>query len=168
MESRDSTPHHGNEHTSQAQKVARQGRHKSAGKRNRIIIIDEVEYHVGAFLPIPFRGHEVACRLLQPLWGRQRPTAQSYSHTAPPACTRESPGQQFCASVEKQQKTKKPKRGKEARSYVKKRAKKALQALNNKQYLRWNTLLQGAASKAQSAKLIANTATHSHAPSTST
>eukprot|EP00962_Isochrysis_galbana_P030823 scaffold10020_cov122-Isochrysis_galbana.AAC.15 len=49
------------------------------GERNHIIIIDEVEYHVGAF-PYPFRGHEVACRLLQPLWGRQRPTAQSYSH----------------------------------------------------------------------------------------
>eukprot|EP00962_Isochrysis_galbana_P049848 scaffold21332_cov148-Isochrysis_galbana.AAC.2 len=83
---RDSIPHHGNEHTSQAQKVAvaRQGRHEGAGKRkrkrNHIIIIDEVEYHVGAF-PYPFRGHEVACRLLQPLWGRQRPTAQSYSHS---------------------------------------------------------------------------------------
>eukprot|EP00962_Isochrysis_galbana_P028840 scaffold9150_cov120-Isochrysis_galbana.AAC.21 len=25
--------------------------------------------------------NEVACRLLQPLWGRQRPTAQSYSHS---------------------------------------------------------------------------------------
>eukprot|EP00962_Isochrysis_galbana_P049479 scaffold20962_cov112-Isochrysis_galbana.AAC.12 len=40
------------------------------GERNHINIIDEVEYHVGAF-PYPFRGHEVACRLLQPLWGRQ-------------------------------------------------------------------------------------------------
>eukprot|EP00962_Isochrysis_galbana_P017020 scaffold4884_cov122-Isochrysis_galbana.AAC.2 len=51
------------------------------GERNHINIIDEVDYHVGAF-PHPFRGHEVACRLLQPLWGRQRPTARSYSHTA--------------------------------------------------------------------------------------
>jgi len=50
---RDSIPHHGNERTSQAQKVARQGRHKGAGKRNHIIIIDEVEYHVGAFPYIP-------------------------------------------------------------------------------------------------------------------
>eukprot|EP00962_Isochrysis_galbana_P040397 scaffold14622_cov132-Isochrysis_galbana.AAC.7 len=59
-------------HHSQAQKVARQGRHKkSAGKRNHIIIIDEVEYHVSRAGPshtYPFRGHEVACRLLQPLW----------------------------------------------------------------------------------------------------
>eukprot|EP00962_Isochrysis_galbana_P055000 scaffold26660_cov157-Isochrysis_galbana.AAC.1 len=30
---------------------------------------------------VPPSPHEVACRLLQPLWGRQRPTAQSYSHT---------------------------------------------------------------------------------------
>jgi hypothetical protein len=36
------------------------------GERNHINIIDEVDYHVGAF-PHPFRGHEVACRLLQPL-----------------------------------------------------------------------------------------------------
>eukprot|EP00962_Isochrysis_galbana_P037745 scaffold13255_cov128-Isochrysis_galbana.AAC.9 len=36
------------------------------GERNHIIIIDEVDYRVGAF-PYPFRGHEVACRLLQPL-----------------------------------------------------------------------------------------------------
>eukprot|EP00962_Isochrysis_galbana_P022967 scaffold6882_cov117-Isochrysis_galbana.AAC.4 len=43
------------------------------GERNHINIIDEVDYPVGAF-PYPFRGHEVACRLLQPLWGRQRPT----------------------------------------------------------------------------------------------
>eukprot|EP00962_Isochrysis_galbana_P015795 scaffold4525_cov125-Isochrysis_galbana.AAC.1 len=50
------------------------------GERNHINIIDEVDYHVGAF-PYPFRGHEVACRLLQPLWGRQRPTARSYSHS---------------------------------------------------------------------------------------
>eukprot|EP00962_Isochrysis_galbana_P046836 scaffold18950_cov122-Isochrysis_galbana.AAC.5 len=49
------------------------------GERNHINIIDEADYHVGAF-PYPFRGHEVACRLLQPLWGRQRPTARSYSH----------------------------------------------------------------------------------------
>eukprot|EP00962_Isochrysis_galbana_P043503 scaffold16587_cov141-Isochrysis_galbana.AAC.1 len=83
---RNSIPHHGNEHTSQAQKVAKQGRHKSAGKRNHIVIIDEVEYRVGAFPYYPFRGHEVACRLLQPLWGRQRSTAQSYSH-----CWRELP-----------------------------------------------------------------------------
>eukprot|EP00962_Isochrysis_galbana_P038647 scaffold13734_cov116-Isochrysis_galbana.AAC.1 len=53
------------------------------GERNHINIIDEVDYHVGAF-PHPFRGHEVACRLLQPLWGRQRPTARSYSHTPSP------------------------------------------------------------------------------------
>eukprot|EP00962_Isochrysis_galbana_P056894 scaffold29041_cov94-Isochrysis_galbana.AAC.1 len=51
------------------------------GERNHINIIDEADYHVGAF-PYPFRGHEVACRLLQPLWGRQRPTARSYSHSA--------------------------------------------------------------------------------------
>jgi len=50
------------------------------GERNHINIIDEVDYHVGAF-PYPFRGHEVACRLLQPLWGRQRPTVRSYSHS---------------------------------------------------------------------------------------
>eukprot|EP00962_Isochrysis_galbana_P052213 scaffold23606_cov108-Isochrysis_galbana.AAC.7 len=45
-------------------------RAQGRGERNHIIIIDEVKYHVGAF-PYPFRGHEVACKLLQPLWGRQ-------------------------------------------------------------------------------------------------
>eukprot|EP00962_Isochrysis_galbana_P057074 scaffold29290_cov153-Isochrysis_galbana.AAC.1 len=84
MEERDLIPHHGNERTSQAQKVARQGRHNRArGKgRNHIIIIDEQWNITWGPSHTPFGGMRwlVACRLLQPLWGRQRPTAQSYSH----------------------------------------------------------------------------------------
>eukprot|EP00962_Isochrysis_galbana_P001680 scaffold437_cov122-Isochrysis_galbana.AAC.8 len=53
------------------------------GERNHINNIDEVDYHVGAF-PYPFRGHEVACRLLQPLWGRQRGWVSCAKLRSPP------------------------------------------------------------------------------------
>eukprot|EP00962_Isochrysis_galbana_P050318 scaffold21750_cov128-Isochrysis_galbana.AAC.2 len=60
-------------------RLGRAGRRERAGVGGRI-----PSSPPGAFPYIsiyPFRGHEVACRLLQPLWGRQRPTAQSYNHT---------------------------------------------------------------------------------------